>query len=175
MAVKGAAAAAARGLFAAPPQVGGGAATPQHTGAAVPTGDSTAAPTDSSTAAPVEPIAATPSLGSDATPSPAPERRGKATPQHRNTAALQVESPSEAVSAVVQHKPPHSITFRYGQREVDWMEEVIFEVRRSHGVKLSKQDIVRLGVQLTLQNYKKAGSDSALGLLIRRRGMQTDE
>jgi hypothetical protein len=175
MAAKGVAAAAARGLFAVPPQVDGGAATPQHANAAVPTGDSTATPIDVSAAAPTSTDTATPPSGSDAAPLPAPERRTKATPQHRNTAVLQVESPNEAVSAVVQHKPPHSITFRYGQREVDWMEEVIFEVRRSHGVKLSKQDIVRLGVQLTLQNYKKAGTDSALGLLVRRRGMQNDE
>jgi hypothetical protein len=64
---------------------------------------------------------------------------------------------------------------RYGQREVDWMEEVIFEVKRSHGVKLTKQDMVRLGIHLTLQNYQRAGTDSALGALIRRRGMQTEE
>jgi hypothetical protein len=167
MAAKGAAAAAARGLFAVPVPPDSGAATPQH--------DSAAVPVDVSSAAPAETMAATPPPGSGAAPPHGPERRSKATPQHRNTAVLQIESHSEAVSAVVQHKPPHSITFRYGQCEVDWMEEVIFEVRRSHGVKLSKQDIVRLGVQLTLQNYKKAGSDSALGLLIRRRGMQTDE
>ena len=69
---------------------------------------------------------------------------------------------------------PATITnsFRYTEQELTWLSDAIYEVTRRHRVRLTKQDVARLGLQVILHDYRLHGDASLLGELVRRKGRQ---
>ena len=66
--------------------------------------------------------------------------------------------------------------FRYTDRELSSLTDAIYEVTKRHGIKLSKQDIARLGLNFVLWDYRTRGDDSLLGVLaLRRKAQQSTE
>lgn len=70
---------------------------------------------------------------------------------------------------------PATITnsFRYTEREMWSLTEAIFDIAKQHGVKLSKQDIARLGLNYVLRDYQARGGESLLGKFVSRRKHQS--
>jgi hypothetical protein len=69
---------------------------------------------------------------------------------------------------------PATITnsFRYTEREMWGLTEAIFDIAKQHGVKLSKQDIARLGLDYVLWDYQTRGAESLLGEFVGQRKRQ---
>ena len=57
---------------------------------------------------------------------------------------------------------PATITnsFRYTESELSALADVLYEVRKLHGAKLTKQDVARLGLNVVLEDYCRRGPAS---------------
>jgi len=66
---------------------------------------------------------------------------------------------------------PATITnsFRYTEAELSTLTDVLYEIGKQHGAKLTKQDVARLGLNVILDDYRHRGADSLLGKLAARR------
>jgi hypothetical protein len=66
---------------------------------------------------------------------------------------------------------PATITnsFRYTESELSTLTDVLYEVGKLHGAKLTKQDVARLGLNVILDEYRRRGAGSLLGTLAARR------
>ena len=64
---------------------------------------------------------------------------------------------------------------RLSRKEIDTITDVIYEAHKSYGLKLTQQDIVRLGVTWLLANYREREATSVLGLFMRKRGARQQE
>jgi hypothetical protein len=66
---------------------------------------------------------------------------------------------------------PATITnsFRYTEAELSTLTDVLYEIGKQHGAKLTKQDVARLGLNVILDEYRRRGADSLLGKLAARR------
>ena len=66
---------------------------------------------------------------------------------------------------------PATITnsFRYTESELSTLTDVLYEVGKLHGAKLTKQDVARLGLNVILDEYRRRGAGSLLGKLAARR------
>ena len=60
-------------------------------------------------------------------------------------------------------------TFRYTDQELTWLNDALYELTKRHRVKLTKQDIVRLGLNAVLRDYQVHGDASLLGEFVRRK------
>ena len=72
---------------------------------------------------------------------------------------------------------PATITnaFRYTERELTALADTLYEVTKRHRVKVSKQDVARLGLNAVLAEYELRGEESLLAELIRRKKRQRGE
>jgi len=66
---------------------------------------------------------------------------------------------------------PATITnsFRYTDAELSALTDVLYQVGKQQGAKLSKQEVARLGLNVVLDDYRRRGSGSLLGQLATRR------
>ena len=66
---------------------------------------------------------------------------------------------------------PATITnsFRYTDAELSALTDVLYQVGKQQGAKLSKQEVARLGLNVILDDYRRRGSGSLLGQLAARR------
>jgi hypothetical protein len=66
---------------------------------------------------------------------------------------------------------PATITnsFRYTEAELSTLTDVLYEIGKQHGAKLTKQDVARLGLNVILDEYRRRGASSLLGKLAARR------
>jgi hypothetical protein len=66
---------------------------------------------------------------------------------------------------------PATITnsFRYTEAELSTLTDVLYEIGKQHGAKLTKQDVARLGLNVILDEYRCRGANSLLGKLAARR------
>lgn len=60
-------------------------------------------------------------------------------------------------------------TFRYTDEELTWLNDALYDLTTRHRVKLTKQDIARLGLNAVLWDYQVHGDASLLGELVRRK------
>lgn len=60
-------------------------------------------------------------------------------------------------------------TFRYTEDELTVLNDAIYQVGKEHKVRVTKQDAVRLGLYLVLEDYRRRGLDSLLGQLAENR------
>jgi hypothetical protein len=69
---------------------------------------------------------------------------------------------------------PATITnsFRYTDRELSVLADVLYEISKQQGAKLTKQDVARLGLNVVLDDYRRRGPESMLGQLAARRRRQ---
>lgn len=93
-------------------------------------------------------------------------------PRRRPSAATELRD--EAVR-LLGRPPTSGGTWKLSSEETSWAEDVQHAVRRDHGVKLSKQDLLRLGLNMLLIDHRERGAESVLGQLIRRRSTGGEE
>jgi hypothetical protein len=69
---------------------------------------------------------------------------------------------------------PATVTnsFRYTDRELSVLADVLYEISKQQGAKLTKQDVARLGLNVVIDDYQRRGQDSMLGQLAARRRRQ---
>jgi hypothetical protein len=77
---------------------------------------------------------------------------------------------AEVVRTVYKTDADKPLTFRFARDENEWLETVCFEITRTTGVKMHKQDLVRLGLNVILADYKRRGDQSYAVQLSRRLG-----
>jgi hypothetical protein len=77
---------------------------------------------------------------------------------------------AEVVRAVYKTDADKPLTFRFAREENEWLETVCFEITRATGVKMHKQDLVRLGLNVILADYKRRGDRSYAVQLSRKLG-----
>lgn len=63
-------------------------------------------------------------------------------------------------------------TFRYSKDELELLTDVVYEVGREHDVKMLRQDVLRLGLNYIIHDYRDRGDESLLSALARRRKRQ---
>jgi len=59
--------------------------------------------------------------------------------------------------------------FRYTDQELSWLTDALYEINKRHKVRLTKQDIARLGLNAVLWDYRVRGDDSLLGKFAEKR------
>jgi hypothetical protein len=59
--------------------------------------------------------------------------------------------------------------FRYTQQDLSWLTDALYELGKRHRVKLTKQDVARLGLNAVLWDYRLHGDASLLGEFAIRR------
>src|SRR3712207_4483697 len=59
--------------------------------------------------------------------------------------------------------------FRYTDQDLTTLADVLYDITKRHRVKISKQDVARLGLNAVLQDYQRRGDASLLGELARRK------
>ena len=66
---------------------------------------------------------------------------------------------------------PATITnsFRYTDAELSALTDVLYQIGKQQGAKLSKQEVARLGLNVVLDDYRRRGPASLLGQLAMRR------
>ena len=62
-----------------------------------------------------------------------------------------------------------SNTFRFTDRELSSLEDAIYDVSKRFGAKLTKQELVRLGLNAVIADYQERGDASLLGQLATRK------
>ena len=66
---------------------------------------------------------------------------------------------------------PATITnsFRYTDAELSALTDVLYQIGKQQGARLSKQEVARLGLNVVLDDYRRRGPASLLGQLAARR------
>jgi len=64
---------------------------------------------------------------------------------------------------------------RLAREELEVIRDIAYEAQKTYGVKLTQQDVVRLGVSWLLANYQERGDTSVLGLFLRSRRGGSEE
>jgi hypothetical protein len=59
--------------------------------------------------------------------------------------------------------------FRYTDHDLTTLADVLYDITKRHRVKISKQDVARLGLNAVLLDYQQRGDASLLGELARRK------
>lgn len=78
----------------------------------------------------------------------------------------------EAALEMLKRPADQQIGPRLAPEELETITDLAYEARKAYGVKLTQQDIVRLGVAWLLANYRERQATSVLGLFIRSRKEQ---
>jgi hypothetical protein len=60
-------------------------------------------------------------------------------------------------------------TFRYTEEEVAALNDALYQIGKEYKVRVTKQDAVRLGLYLVLEDYRRRGLESLLGQLAESR------
>lgn len=83
----------------------------------------------------------------------------------------------EAALEMLKRPADQQIGPRLAPEELETITDLAYEARKTYGVKLTQQDIVRLGVTWLIANYRERQETSVLGLFMRSRkeqGVSTD-
>lgn len=75
----------------------------------------------------------------------------------------------ERVCELVSEPATITNAFRYTDQELSDLTDALYEITKRHRVKLSKQDVARLGLNVVLEEYRRRGDDSLLGELVQRK------
>jgi hypothetical protein len=93
---------------------------------------------------------------------------GSPTARHEAEPATPREVPDDVWDNLEE---PATITnsFRYTDAELSALTDVLYQIGKQQGAKLSKQEVARLGLNVVLDDYRRRGSGSLLGQLAARR------
>jgi hypothetical protein len=93
---------------------------------------------------------------------------GPPTARHEAEPATPREVPDDVWDNLEE---PATITnsFRYTDAELSALTDVLYQIGKQQGAKLSKQEVARLGLNVVLDDYRRRGSGSLLGQLAARR------
>ena len=97
------------------------------------------------------------------------ERKQLATPVDQPASTLLPPEILESIWQDISHRATITNAFRYTDRELSQLTDAIYEISKRHEVKLTKQDIARLGLNAVLWDYRARGDASLLGALALRR------
>ena len=76
---------------------------------------------------------------------------------------------SDAIWRMHAAQPVLATTFRYSSEELALLEDVLHEVSKRSGVKLSKQEVARLALDLVLRDYAERAEASIIAELAQRK------
>ena len=115
-----------------------------------------------------------PQIGSDAPAETQTRTRttGPHTKTRTDTAQITVEGMLEAIWGDVSQPAPITGSFRYTDRELSALTDAVYELSKQHGVKFSKQEVVRLALNAVLWDYQSHGDGSLLASFVRRKKRQ---
>ena len=87
---------------------------------------------------------------------------------HEPESTTPQEVPSDVWDSLEE---PATITnsFRYTDAELSALTDVLYQIGKQQGAKLSKQEVARLGLNVVLDDYQRRGPASLLGQLAARR------
>lgn len=93
-------------------------------------------------------------------------------PETRETGKLARKEVSKEVSqeerkerrreAIKEEKPTFKSSFLYTEKEFETFEDLKTDVRRKHGLKMTKNDLARAGIRLLAEDYEKNQETSFL-------------
>ena len=92
-----------------------------------------------------------------------PARRAAARPPKGRPGPLGLLLPQLNERATVSN------TFRFTDRELSALEDTIYGISKRFGAKLTKQELVRLGLNAIIADYQERGDTSLLGQLATRK------
>jgi hypothetical protein len=76
---------------------------------------------------------------------------------------------SEEIWATLDQPATITNSFRYLESELDGMADILYEIGKAQGVKLTKQEVARLGLNVVLDDHRRRGAASLLSQLAARR------
>jgi hypothetical protein len=84
----------------------------------------------------------------------------------------------DVLSAIADHMAQRATVtnaFRYTDQELQELTDALYEITKRHRVKLTKQDVARLGLNAVLWDYQMRGDASLLGEFVLRRKQPADQ
>jgi hypothetical protein len=103
---------------------------------------------------------------------PAVERAGKNAEVKAEPQSALAQQLFEGIWPSLAEPATLTNAFRYTEQELTGLNDVAYEVTKAHRVKLSKQDIARLGLNAVLWDYRARGEESLVSQFVRRRKQQ---
>lgn len=78
----------------------------------------------------------------------------------------------EAALEMLKQPADQQVGTRLATEELETISDLVYEARKSYGIKLTKQDLVRLSVAWMIASYRERQETSVLGLFMRVRKEQ---
>ena len=69
---------------------------------------------------------------------------------------------SQALKEPMEEKPVFKASFLYTEEEMELFEDLKLEMRRKHGLKVTKNDLARSGIRLLAEDYRRKEDTSFL-------------
>ena len=82
--------------------------------------------------------------------------------RHDSKLSRQHDSTQEYVSTFLQAKATNKTTLRYPQSLMSEIDDVIYQIRKTYGVSLSKNEVFILALASILQDFKRNASRSLI-------------
>jgi len=96
-------------------------------------------------------------------------RRSVPTPVHGDVSTLAASASLAAILESMNGRAAIANTFRFTEEELARLEDVIYALTKSQRSKFSRQDVIRLGLNLALWDYETRGDASLLAQAAARR------
>lgn len=114
-----------------------------------------------------------PTVESDAPEQAAPGKPARrATPPRSRPAAMQTNRHQLSTAAqILGIEAKINAAFRFSEEELDELDDFVRDAKRLHGLRVTKQDVIRLALALLMNDYHQKGEVSQLieGLQARKR------
>lgn len=104
-------------------------------------------------------------------PAPPAKPARRATPPRSRPAAMQTNRPQlRSAAQILGIDAKINAAFRFSEEELDELDDFVRDAKRLHGLRVTKQDVVRLALALLMNDYHEKGEVSQLieGLQARR-------
>lgn len=100
-------------------------------------------------------------------------RRSMSSPVHGDVSILAADASLASILEGMNGRAAIANTFRFTEEELARLEDVIYALTKSQRSKFSRQDVIRLGLNLALWDYEARGDASLLAQAAVRRKQGT--
>ncbi|HWO93677.1 MAG TPA: hypothetical protein VNL92_02845 [Dehalococcoidia bacterium] len=76
--------------------------------------------------------------------------------------ATDIEGRRRRLRELVFRDHPKDVGYRFAQDELDALRDIEYELDVQRGIKVTRNDIVRLGLNQLIEDYRQRGDDSVL-------------
>lgn len=89
-------------------------------------------------------------------------RRPSASPRAAAPSTRTSDEPHDSALQRLLSEAKINAAFRFSEAELDELDDFVRDAKRLHGLRVTKQDVVRLALALLMEDYREKGESSQL-------------